>query len=92
MWPAPTTPRLRRMIEQAMKDQAPSLHRELEASGLLEQEINDRVAVTHEARSEALGAAGSPFNRATNAQECLQAMSVAWEVGLAAGLEFPPES
>jgi hypothetical protein len=62
--PHPSTPALRAMIKQAMRDRAPQMYRRLLAADRLEQEVDDRVAVFEEARELAIGREGSPYRKA----------------------------
>jgi hypothetical protein len=94
-----TTPQLRRMIEDAMRERASAMYRRLLAENLLEREVSDRVEVAREAKELAIGAPGSPFERALafdgnplqKQAMAAQATSQAWEQALAVALEFPGE-
>jgi hypothetical protein len=97
--PPPTPARLQRMIERAMRERAPAMHRRLKASGLLEQELAERVARAHQIKDQVIGEPNSPFGQAlamygdplAKVAAVNRAVSAAWEQALAVVLEFPPE-
>jgi hypothetical protein len=97
--PHPTTQQLRAMIKQAMQDRAPKMYRRLRAGGLLEQEVDDRAELWHEAHELAIGRVGSPYQKALGMDGGLDekvaaltmAAAAAREQAFAVALEFPNE-
>ena len=90
----PSPKLLRQMIETAMKDRAPELHRELKSQGQLDQELADRVEVFDQVLDEVHQNGLDQMTRKTLGP--LQTMRQGHEIvrqavdqALAAALEFP---
>lgn len=97
----PSDESLSTMIEQAMQDKAPGMHRRMKGNGSLREEIAQRVALARETYELAIGAPDSLYRRATEdpgdnplRKQAMftQAKSAATEQALAVALEFPEES
>ena len=85
-----------RMIEQAMKDRAPQMYRELKASGKLQQVLEDRqqemVESFWDAEQEILQNAKHPQLSLEWDQEMTMKINEAWHDAIEAWTEFPEES